>query len=121
MDVNHVTLQRLVVDSDVLLTEDSCDGTDLLQEANPDLVITVLTSFGETGRYADYKATDLTLFQMSGYAKGMVSYVDDLDSCPPVRSGGHQAELVSGLSVAMATVMALVRRSRTGRGAPLFH
>ena len=87
-----------------------------LTSQNPSLIMTSLSSFGAWGPYAGYKLTDLTLFQMSGQAHSLLGPVPAPDSQPPIRAGGHQAELVAGMSAATATFMALFRRRISGDG-----
>ena len=91
-------------------------GYESLKNANPGLVFTSITPFGNRGPYKDFKATDLVLYHMSGHAHGMLGAVKDPDSDPPIRAGGHQAELVSGMAAATATLMALYRKRMTGQG-----
>ncbi len=91
-------------------------GYDALSRRNPRLIVASVTPFGQGGPYRDYKATDLTLFQMSGYAPQVSGGVDDPSSQPPLRPGGHQAEFVAGVTAATATMMAVSLRERTGRG-----
>ena len=91
-------------------------GYETLSGENPALIMTSLLPFGMWGPYAGYKLTDLTLFQMSGQAHSLLGPVQDPDSEPPIRAGGHQAELVAGMSAATATLMALYRRRITGEG-----
>ncbi len=91
-------------------------GFATLAEDNPALIMTSLSPFGTWGPYAGYKLTDLTLFHMSGQAHSLLGPVADPDSQPPIRAGGHQAELVAGMSAATATLMALFRRRISGEG-----
>ena len=91
-------------------------GYSALKADNPALIVTSISPFGTWGPYAGYKLTDLTLFHMSGQAHGLLGPVDDPDSQPPIRAGGHQAELVAGMSAATATLMALFRTRMTGEG-----
>jgi crotonobetainyl-CoA:carnitine CoA-transferase CaiB-like acyl-CoA transferase len=91
-------------------------GYEALRSANPGLIFTSVTPFGNRGPYKDYKATDLVLYHMSGHAHGMLGAVEDPDSDPPIRAGGHQAELVGGLAAATATMMALYRKRMNGAG-----
>ncbi len=87
-----------------------------LTDGNPSLTMTSLSPFGTWGPYVGYKLTDLTLFHMSGQAHSLLGPVSDPDSQPPIRAGGHQAELVAGMSAATATLMALFRTRITGKG-----
>ena len=92
-------------------------GYESLKSINPGLIFTSITPFGNRGPYKDYKATDLVLYHMSGHAHGLLGAVEDPDSDPPIRAGGHQAEFVGGLAAATATLMALYRKRMTGKGA----
>ncbi len=91
-------------------------GYEALRNINAGLVFTSVTPFGNRGPYKDYKATDLVLYHMSGHAHGLLGPVENPDSDPPIRAGGHQAELVGGLAATTATLMALYRKRMTGEG-----
>ena len=91
-------------------------GYETLKTINPGLIFTSVTPFGNQGPYKDFKATDLVLYHMSGHAHGLLGAVEDPDSNPPIRAGGHQAELVGGMAAATATLMALYRKRMTGKG-----
>ena len=90
--------------------------SEALRRENPGLIVTSISPFGNWGPYAGFKASDLVLFHMSGQAPGMLGPVADGDAQPPIRAGGRQAEFVTGLAAATATLMALFRRQRTGQG-----
>lgn len=91
-------------------------GYETLSRINPGIIFTSVTPFGNRGPYKDFKATDLVLYHMSGHAHGLLGAVANPDTDPPIRAGGHQAELVGGLAAATATVMALYRKRTTGKG-----
>ena len=117
------TFRRLARSSDILIEsvptgrlDERHLGYDALVEDNTALIMTSLSPFGTWGPYAAYKLSDLTLFQMSGQAHSLLGPVPDPDGQPPIRAGGHQAELVAGMSAATATLMALFRRHITGGG-----
>ncbi|MCH8062680.1 MAG: CoA transferase [Chloroflexi bacterium] len=117
-------LRQLAESSDVVienLPQGYLDGLGLgyeaFKEENPGMVYTSITSFGSWGPYADYRLTDLVLFHMSGQAPGLLGPVEDTESDPPIRAGGHQAEFVVGMAAATATLPALYRRRMTGLGA----
>jgi len=97
--------------------EDRGLGFQALNDGNPGLIFASITPFGNRGPYTDFKATDLVLYHMSGHAHGLLGAVKDPDSDPPIRAGGHQAELVGGMAAATATIMALYRKRITGQGA----
>jgi benzylsuccinate CoA-transferase BbsE subunit len=87
-----------------------------LRHQHAGLVYTSITPFGPWGPYAHYQASDLVLFHMSGNAHGLLGPVDNPAQQPPIRAGGHQAELVVGMAAATATLSALYRKRLTGLG-----
>ncbi len=95
--------------------EGMIDGT-WLRQRHPGLILTSITPFGRWGPYAGYKATDLVLFHMSGNAHGLLGPVEEPESDPPIRAGGHQAELVAGMAAATAMLAALYHQHMTGLG-----
>jgi crotonobetainyl-CoA:carnitine CoA-transferase CaiB-like acyl-CoA transferase len=116
-------LQQLVRTADLIITNDAEVypgewglGYEALRTLNPGLVFTSITPFGNRGPYAGYKASDLVLFHMSGNAHGLLGPVEDPSTDPPIRAGGHQAELVVGMAAATATLSALYRKRMTGMG-----
>ena len=88
-----------------------------LKGANPEIILTSVTPFGNTGPYAGYRATDLVLFHMSGQAHALLGPVEDPGTDPPIRAGGNQAEYVAGLAAATATMLGLYRKKTAGIGA----
>ena len=91
-------------------------GYGALRRANAETILTSITPFGRWGPYAGYKASDLVLYHMAGHAHELLGPVEDPDSEPPVRAGGHQAELVAGMAGATASMLALYRRRTAGAG-----
>jgi len=83
-----------------------------LAQRNPQLVMTSITPFGLAGPRRDYQATDLTLWNAGGvaYLNGGGPGSDEL---PPLRPFGQQAEFQGGLNAAVATLGALLARTRT--------
>ena len=117
------TFHSLTQTADILIEsmpvgwlDDNQLGYSTLADDNPALIMTSLSPFGTWGPYTGYKLTDLTLFHMSGQAHSLLGPVVDPDTQPPIRAGGHQAELVAGMSAATATLMALFRRRTSGEG-----
>ena len=115
--------RRLAASADIVVENPPPDsleacglGYQSLKNINPGLIFTSVTPFGNRGPYKDYKATDLVLYHMSGHAHGLLGAVEDPDSDPPIRAGGHQAEFVGGMAAATATLMALYRKRMTGKG-----
>ena len=73
LDENKPLLRRLIEHSDVVIESFRPGrlqawglGVDQLLEWKPSLVVTSITNFGQTGPYATFSASDLTLQAMSG-------------------------------------------------------
>ena len=82
-----------------------------LAEVNPGLIMTSISSFGQSGRYRDYRATELVL-----YALGGMAYITGEYHREPVKHGYNQAQYLGGLAAASGTVTALLGRWRGGQG-----
>ncbi|MFI9410986.1 CaiB/BaiF CoA transferase family protein [Nocardia gamkensis] len=82
-------------------------GPEVLNEANPDLVITRISAYGQTG----------PLSERPGFAAvaeavgGLRELVGDPDR-PPVRTGVSIGDSIAGIYAAFGTVMALFQRER---------
>ena len=109
---------RLAADADILI-EDFAPGDaarwgwgfDVLTAANPALVVTSVTAFGQTGPYRDYRGSELTLQAIGGplVANGHAER-------EPLKLGGHYAHYHAGITAALATLLALRRAESTGAG-----
>ena len=115
-------LRELVRQSDVLVEDHPpavLEGLGLtyprLSEANPRLVMTSITPFGQSGPYRDYKAHALNSFHSGGEGYLLPIQSPDLTR-EPVKGGGLQPDCVCGLSSAIATLAAVYRMKATGRG-----
>ena len=111
-------LRRLIEGADVLVESFQpgyLDGLGLgyeaLSRAHPGLVYTSITPYGQTGPYAQYKASDLTASAMGG-----LSYLCGDQSRPPVRISAPQCEFLAGAQGAAGTMTALWERARSGMG-----
>jgi len=82
-----------------------------LEAANPGLVIVALTPFGLDGPKARWAATDLTI----GAASCSMSLTGEAE-LPPLRWGSPQAWLHGAADMAVAALVALQERARSGRG-----
>jgi crotonobetainyl-CoA:carnitine CoA-transferase CaiB-like acyl-CoA transferase len=82
-----------------------------LSQVNPRLILTSITPFGQTGPYAAYKATDLTVMAMGG----SMFLMGEPDR-PPVRIGYPQAFLHAGAEAAVGALVAHYHRELTGEG-----
>lgn len=89
-------------------------GPEVLDEANPDLVITRISAYGQTG----------PLSQRPGFAAvaeaigGLRELVGDPDR-PPVRVGVSIGDSIAGIYAAFGTVLALFQRKDTEERIPL--
>ena len=83
-----------------------------LKAVKHDIIFTSITSFGQTGPYAHYQATDLVGAAMGGMAR----ILGDLGR-PPVRMGADpQSYFHAGLQGALGSTMAYYHREMTGVG-----
>ena len=86
-------------------------GFDDLATANPGLVYTSITPYGQTGPRAHHRAADI-----AGWAMGGMQYLCGDEDRPPVRVAVPQAELHAGAQAAAGTMIALRARNRSGAG-----
>jgi crotonobetainyl-CoA:carnitine CoA-transferase CaiB-like acyl-CoA transferase len=110
--VDAVDLDALAATADVVL-DSRAMGVDLgaLREANPGLVTVTISAFGETGPKADWLASDLTV----AAASGQLVLTGD-DDRAPVRISEPQSYHHAALEAAIAALVALSARERTGVG-----
>ena len=86
-------------------------GMDVLREANPDIIVTHVTGYGQTGpnRYLAGLGTPLQAF--SGY-----TYLSGYPDRPPVSPPLALGDFVAGLNVVIGTMLALYYRDcRNGK------
>jgi itaconate CoA-transferase len=86
-------------------------GYEAIRERNPGCIVVDISGYGESGPFARRKAYDM-LIQAEA---GLMSITGTSDT--PARVGISIADLATGLYAQSATLAALVRRARTGRGA----
>lgn len=89
-------------------------GPEVLRELNPRLVITRISAFGQTGPWRDHEASGLVL-QAAGGPMHATGQADR----SPLRKPGLLEHYTVGRSAGQATMGALLRARRTGRGAVL--
>ena len=116
--VGRNALLRLVKDADVLVESYSPRvmeslGLDYqtLSQVNPQLIMTSVSSFGRSGRYRDYRATELVLYSLCGMAYMTGGYHRE-----PVKHGYNQSQYLGGISAASGTIAALLGLWRGGKG-----
>ena len=84
---------------------------DSLAAVKPDIIVTSITPFGQTGPRSWHKTSDL----VSVASGGMVCVFGDQDR-PPVRITAPQAFFLGGQHGAVGSVLALYHRDLTGEG-----
>jgi crotonobetainyl-CoA:carnitine CoA-transferase CaiB-like acyl-CoA transferase len=90
-------------------------GYEELQRLRPDIILTSITPFGQTGSYAYYKAYALNVYQSSGVGHITPEGYKNLDR-PPLKQGKYVAEYHAGIGAALITVGALFSCMVTGHG-----
>ena len=86
-------------------------GWERLAAANPKLVLTSITPFGQTGPYCDYTADEIVLFAMSGRM-----YIHGQPDREPLRYAPDTAWFQIGATAAVASMGALFASRRFGIG-----
>lgn len=86
-------------------------GYETLKQQNPQLVLTSISPFGQTGPYRDYKSSD-TVAEALG---GMI-YTNGFSDDPPLRALGLQAYHSASFFAAIGTMSALWARDTVGEG-----
>lgn len=84
---------------------------DDLRAANPRLVVTSVTAFGQSGPYAEWLSTNL-----AAYAAGGQHYLTGDADREPLQNGGYQAEYQAGTWAFGATLAALRNAAAIGEG-----
>ncbi len=119
-DGDRAALDRVLARAELLITDRrAADLTGLglawddVHARHPALTVTVVAPFGITGPYADYEATDLTL-----WAAGGLAYLNGggpgTAHLPPLAAFGHQASFQGGVHAAVASLGALLGKRRLG-------
>ena len=112
------TVKELVKGADVLV-ESFKPGVmaglgldyDTLSKLNPNLLMTSVSNFGQTGPYRDYEISELVLYAMGGRMNS-----SGLPDRHPLKLGGNHALYQAGNSAAMATLFAWHAREHQGLG-----
>jgi crotonobetainyl-CoA:carnitine CoA-transferase CaiB-like acyl-CoA transferase len=86
-------------------------GFDVLQFENIRLIQVSVTGFGESGHRSQYKSCDLVASAFGGQM-----YVTGSPSTPPLKPFGEQSYYTASLFAAVSILLALRKRTRTGRG-----
>ena len=122
LDISSCTgraiLNRLLARADIVV-ENFAPATSLalgldypaLSAIDPALIAVSITSFGLSGPYRDYPATDIVTFAYSGH----MYHSGDSDR-EPLRNALDQSWYVAGVNAATAAMAALFQRLTTGKG-----
>jgi len=86
-------------------------GYAALSEANPGIIVTSISAFGQTGPYRDWKGPDIV-----GWALGGQAFTTGDEDRAPCRISFPQAYLHAANHAASATLAALYHREITGEG-----
>lgn len=78
-------------------------GYETLRQANPKLIMTSISNFGQSGPYRDFKGSELVLFGIGGDLAR--TGVPDRE---PVKLVSHAAQFMTGMVAASATMGALM-------------
>ncbi|MBI4330352.1 MAG: CoA transferase [Chloroflexi bacterium] len=82
-----------------------------LKRANPGIVVTSITPFGQTGPYRDFKGTDFIAVAMGGMA-----FPEGDPGNPPFTQPHYQAYQQAGRHAVFATLVSLRERRTSGQG-----
>ncbi len=104
-------LRELIDRADVLIDgpQASRQASDELSRTNPDLVVVSITSFGLSGPYRDFAATNLIVHALSGEL-GLAGS----RQLPPLKKGGNLADYHAGCHGFIGAIAALIARDRLG-------
>ncbi len=86
-------------------------GPDTLLEANPQLVVSSITHFGQDGPYSAFKGEEIVDQAVSGH----VSITGEPDR-EPIKMGGNLAQYVGGQAAFASALIALYHAALTGEG-----
>lgn len=115
---DHVLFERLAANVDVVVQEVEGPDVDVvrprytsLSEANPALIMTVISPFGLSGPRRHWRATPLTLFAMSSRMR-----LHGNPDREPLQYGPDTVPFQLGATAAAAAATALAGRDTSGRG-----
>ncbi len=114
----HEIFLDLIKDADVLienspprLMEELKLDYNSLKEVNPNLIVSSLTAFGQTGPYKDYKAEAINVAAVGGFSL-TVGSPDREPLTAPLSIGDYQSGAISALGITTA----LIARNKIGKG-----
>ena len=86
-------------------------GYQSLEKANPALVVTSISNFGQTGPYRDWRGSEANLYAMGG----LMNITGEPDQ-EPLKEGAPLAQLGAGQNAFAASMGALMFSEETGEG-----
>lgn len=86
-------------------------GYEEMKKVNPEIIYASITGFGQTGPLRTNTAYDNVIECMCGFME-MTGFPDG----PPLRSGASVGDSYTGLTMALAIVLACYDKRRTGKG-----
>ena len=86
-------------------------GYEELRRANPALVVTSISNFGQSGPYRDWRGTEANLYAMGG----LMNITGEHDQ-EPLKEGAPLAQLGAGQNAFAASMAALMYAEETGEG-----
>jgi crotonobetainyl-CoA:carnitine CoA-transferase CaiB-like acyl-CoA transferase len=109
---------RLIADCDIVI-ESFAPGYlanlglsyETLRQANPSLIMTSITPFGQTGPYRHYRSNDLIAQAMGGFL-----YMTGTTDRPPMGTALAQTAIVAARNAVIATMAALFQQRDAGEG-----
>ncbi len=111
-------LRRLAAEADVIVESFppgylAARGLDhaSLAKANPALVMTSVTPFGQTGPYCNFKGDEIVSYATSG-----IMAISGTADREPLKHGGMPGQYETGMNGMLATLVALLARDMTGVG-----
>jgi len=117
-ETGREAFRKLVPTADIIIQSfppEYLDGAGLGYEAlrvlRPDLILTSITGFGQTGPHAGYLAPDIVGVAMAG-----IMWLAGDPQDPPNVPYGYQGYLSASIQAAAGTMMALYSRDLTGEG-----
>jgi crotonobetainyl-CoA:carnitine CoA-transferase CaiB-like acyl-CoA transferase len=114
--------RKLIADADVLIEDREPGemeawglGYEALKAINPNLIVTSVTAFGQTGPYRHLKTQPLNVFHASGQGYLLPMNSANRDRAP-TKGAGYLGEFDAGTSAAIATMAAIFWRGAGGTG-----
>jgi formyl-CoA transferase len=106
----------LVMDQHLPAAKQAGMSPEELQKQFPRLIIVSISLAGPGESARNLRYSDLVAHAISGIAFGTPSRVPDIETHPPLKPGGYQADYSCGLHAAIAALLGLQLRRRTDTG-----